>query len=488
MSAAAARLGRGRLRQSVAATGFVLLALLLEYGAGVRVGTVALAAIALLVAAYRQLFAWRNLLVGLIAVILFIPVGLYSLPGHLPFALEPYRLYVALLLALWLSSLLIDRRVRLRMGLLGGLLLVLLGATLASDLVNPGRVHAVGSIPIKRLTFFASFVLVYFVVVSLVRHARDLDFLVRVMVGGGSVLACFALVEYASGFNVFNHLTSIVPLQTEALPYSLGKHGGERLRVVASSQDPIALGALFAMLLPLSVYAWSATRQRRWWLAAMLLLLGTFTTQSRTAIVMLVVVFIVFLRLRPHAVKRLWPLALPALLAVHLAVPGSIGSLKGAFFPKGGVIAQQESGAGTYGSGRLADVGPSLSEFAQHPVFGEGFGTRVTDIGPLQNANILDDQWLGTLLEIGIVGALVLVATFSRVVGRLMRAAREDPSPRGWLCAGLAAAIFAYAVGMFTYDAFSFIQVTITMFILLAFGALVLGRSPEKWRAEMEAA
>ncbi len=49
---------------------------------------------------------WRRL----ILVILFIPIRRYSLPGNLPFELEPYRLLVALLLVGWGASLLVDPR------------------------------------------------------------------------------------------------------------------------------------------------------------------------------------------------------------------------------------------------------------------------------------------------------------------------------------------------------------------------------------------
>src|SRR6186997_978076 len=45
---------------------------------------------------YRSLLAWQNLLAVLIVVILFVPIRRYSLPGHLPFELEPYRLLVFL--------------------------------------------------------------------------------------------------------------------------------------------------------------------------------------------------------------------------------------------------------------------------------------------------------------------------------------------------------------------------------------------------------
>ena len=90
---------------------------------------------------------------------------------------------------------------------------------------------------------------------------------------------------------------------------------------------------------------------------------------------------------------------------------------------------------------------------------------------PLVNAPILDDEWLGTLLETGAAGFLALLWLFGRAARRLGKAARRDESPRGWLAAGLAAAIVAFAVGMATYDAFSFIQVTFLLFILLGVAA-----------------
>ena len=41
---------------------------------------------------------WHGLLAGLILVILFVPIRRYTLPGNLPFELEPYRLLVIVLL------------------------------------------------------------------------------------------------------------------------------------------------------------------------------------------------------------------------------------------------------------------------------------------------------------------------------------------------------------------------------------------------------
>jgi O-antigen ligase len=91
--------------------------------------------------------------------------------------------------------------------------------------------------------------------------------------------------------------------------------------------------------------------------------------------------------------------------------------------------------------------------------------TKPTD--PKNNAVILDDQWLGLLLEMGLAGTLAFGWLLVRSVRRLGRAARGDPTEHGWLLTALAAAITAYGVGMITFDAFAFIQVTFLFFIMI---------------------
>jgi O-antigen ligase len=312
-----------------------------------------------------------------------------------------------------------------------------------------------------------------------IRRQEQVDQIARVLVIGGAVLAICALWEGQTHYNVFNHLADWIPLlKLNELPYSLVSEQndrGGRLRVYGPAQSPIALGAVLVMLLPIAIYLVKKTGSRYWAGAAVLILMGALSSVSRTGVVMLIVLLIGYWRFRRDEVRKLWPLLLPLVLLVHFALPGTIGTLQGAFLPKGGIVAEQAAGAGTYGSGRIADLGPGLHDAKQHIVFGQGFGTRLTDRSEERvNAPILDDQWLSTLLETGILGIVAWVWLFGRFYRRMMRAARADDTARGWLLGGLAGSMLAFGVSLALYDTFSFIQVTILAFFQLGFGAAVL--------------
>jgi O-antigen ligase/polysaccharide polymerase Wzy-like membrane protein len=459
---------------------FVVLAASVAAGAPARFLAPAVAIAVLAVLLERQLTSWNALLALTIGVILFIPIRRYSMPGNLPFQLEPYRLAVAGVAAAWLTSLLIDRRLRIRRTGLEGPLAAFAVSALASVMANSSRIDALGvqSYVAKKLTFFVSFYLVVYIVVSVVRSWKQVDFLLRTLVVGGALVAAAAMFESWTHHDLFNDLHPILPFLRLTAPPQVELRGA-RLRVFASAQHPIALGAMLVMLIPLAIYLARRTRNRRWLLACMLLLLGAFSTVSRTSVMMLLVIVLVFLWLRPAETKRVWPLLLPMLLVAHVALPGAIGTLKDSFLPKGGLIAQQQADAGRRGSGRIADLGPAMGQFVRQPLLGQGFGTRVTDEG-IANAQILDDQWLTTLLETGLVGALAWIWLYVRFVRRLGRAAKEDDSDRSWAFTAVAASVAAYGVGMLTYDAWSFIQVTVVLFILLGLGSALIALPAER--------
>ena len=470
-------------------------------GHGVEVLAPSLAIVSIVAASRRTVIGWQRVIALIVLVVMFVPIGRYKLPGSLPFDLELYRVVVAICLLLWIASLLVDSRVRLASTPFDPPLVLILASVLGSEVTNPGRVGTWASHVVKSLTFFASFVLVYYLTATAIRRRDDADRLLKLLTLSGAAIGLFAILEQRTHYNVFDHLHGIFPFLTFEGPASYLKLGGN-LRVFGPSQQPIALGATLIVILPLAIY-FARVAGRRWWLAAALLLVGSFASGSRTAVVMLAVEGIVFLCLKPAETMRLWPAVIPALAVLHIALPGTIGSLKDAFFPKGGLIAQQSQSQADYNpllaGGRIRLIKPMLSEASRKPIFGEGYGTRITGFDtPDRNAPILDDQWLNNVLDVGFVGLAAWAWLMIRAGRKLFEASRRAEEARdGWLFAALGASVVSFAVGMLTFDAFSFTQAAFIFWIVLglsaallristrplASGAPALGHKPPAWQS-----
>jgi polysaccharide biosynthesis protein PslJ len=444
-------------------------------------------AIPLALAAWqRTLLAWQTLFGLVLLVILFIPIRRYTVGGGLPFELEPYRLLLAVVLIGWLFAVCADPAVRWRATGLEWPALVVVVGILGSLALNISRVNAVSGVVVKQVTFFLTFFLIIYFVASVMERGPKLERMIRLLVAGGTVLAVLSLIEWRTGTNFFNGLHHVIPILNYV---DFGDHiaRGTGFRALGSAQHPIALGAALVMLIPLTVYLYRRDDHVVWLVCGALLTLGSFASGSRTAAIMLVVLLVTFLWIKRQETLRLLPMLLPLVIVIQVVMPGTLGTFRAILQPSYLVREQsQELGSG---SGRIADLGPSLSEWSQKPLLGQGFGTRVvsTSLGPgdvgsggtvvASDVQILDNQWLTTLLEIGALGVLGLLWLFCRAVRRLARRARSDPGPDGWLATSLAAALAAFAVGMLTFDAFAFIQVTFLAFIMLGFTA-VLTREP----------
>lgn len=484
---------RGRVPTSAAALCAALgLVALLDAASGGSSKTPAMVLIGALViiAAVPRARSWTWLLSVVLLSVLVIPSdGRYTLRGGLPFQLEPYRILMALLIVGWTAALLVDPRIRARRTKFEGPLLLIAVATVGSDLVNPARFNAVSSIAIKALWLFATLYLFIYLAVSVVRTRPVLERIIAVMVAAGAVEGLDAFIQRKTGTDWFDHLHSVLPfLAYNPVVTAANMVRDGSLRATASAGQPIELASTMTMLVPLSVYLAVTRKQKRWWVALFVLLIGNFASGSRTGLIALAAILIMFLCLRPRQTLRCWPALIPIAALVHVLSPGSLGSVEHTFFPQSGYLAQD---SGTYtGIGgvqiqatRTSRWGPSMHQYGEHnPFLGEGYGTRVTGLrnnGVQANAQYLDDQWLGTLLDTGALGVAGWLWLFVRVLRRLVRRAKlERRSREGWLPVALAASIASFAVSMATYDAFSFTQATFVAVTLVTCASILLMLPP----------
>lgn len=269
---------------TVAASSLAVLGLTVAAGLPVTEVAMVVAGLVALALCYRTALRWHSLLAGMLLVIMFVPIKRYGLPGNLPFDLEPYRVVVAVIAAGWMISLLIDPRVRLRASGLEAPLAMIAVTAFASVLVNGERVDSlkVGPEVIKGLMFLLSFMLVFYLIVSVVRTPAHVHSLVRLTTGCGGFVALCSIFEARTGWNAFDHLASLIPLLSPEDVVGNISRGG-RLRVYGSAQGAIPLGAALAFLVPLGVYMVRSSTRRVLWLSVLcLLLLGTLATGSRT--------------------------------------------------------------------------------------------------------------------------------------------------------------------------------------------------------------
>jgi polysaccharide biosynthesis protein PslJ len=438
----------------------------------------AAAVLALMVVYYRRLLSWPALISGLLLLVLFVPIRRYTIRLNLPFQLEPYRIYVLLLLGIWVVGLLIDRQVNARRTGLEAPIFVLGGVLILSVLVNAERVYnlELGAQVAKSLTFWVSWIGLLFVIASVTVLVRDVQTPIKLLVAGGAVLGLLGLIESKVGYNPFNHLEKVFPvLSLNETPSDETTFRAGQTRTFGSAQHPIAFGAALAMLAPLALYLAYRRRRVHWWIALGLISIGSITSISRTSVIMLVTSTLLILFLRRES-RRLLPLVVPLAIAAQIAVPGTFGTYKALFFPQEGLVEQQAQAS--VGQGRIASLGPALDQASERPLLGLGYGTRIP-VGENRNSFILDDQWLSNLLETGVFGVAAWIWLFWRFGRLAAKEAKKDDGDRGWLLAVLAASVTSFAVGMLFYDAFSFIQVTILNFVLMGLGCALL-RAPRE--------
>jgi hypothetical protein len=429
-------------------------------------------------------WSWTGALGLLVLVVWLVPIKSYRLPAHLPFNLELYRLLLIVFLLVWAASVLLGDKPVTAAGL-GKPVLVLACVGVLSVLANLRTIVNDGlqTQAVKSLSYFLSFLVVYVLVTSTVDSLAAVDLLVRVLVVGGAIVAVAALYESRRRYNVFQHLNTWVPFLDRTQDVANARIRGGRLRVVASAQHPIALGAALVMAVPLALYLVSRARTRArslvWWAAALIVLTGAVATISRTVVLMAIGMVAVALLARRSVLFRYSPVLLALAVAIHFGSPGAVTHLYRAFFPHQGLSQSQEVRSGGVGSGRLADVAPGFRAWEQVPFFGHGLGTGVSagtvGTGAIVDPNtgapiIFDNQYLNSLVSIGAIGIIGVLWFVWGGALTLLGAARRRLDAAGDLMTACAASTVAFALGMFTFDAFSFVQATLVFFVIAALG------------------
>ena len=244
-----------------------------------------------------RVFVW------MLAGVAFLVPDRFAMAGALPIDLEPYRILFGLITLLWLVVLLTNPDARLHRTMVDLPLLLIFASILVSVVANPERANRFDQSIMKALLLFTTYILLVYLICSVFDSLEHTRRFISVLVALGTVVAGCAVVESATGYNVFDEWSRTGLLS--AIPRAdIGEIGrGGATRALASASHPIALGVLLAMLVPLAAYL--AHRDRRWLISVIALPAGILATVSRTPLIMLLVILLVLAFMRPAESVRL---------------------------------------------------------------------------------------------------------------------------------------------------------------------------------------
>lgn len=306
-----------------------------------------------------------------------------------------------------------------------------------------------------------------------VRSVDDARVLVGSLVDAAALCAVVALVQFTTH-------TDPVDLVRGAMVGFVDNGGSTPFqardgltRVAGTTFHPIELAVVSAMVLPLAVWRLLYDRRTAIVLRAaccVLLLTAIALTVSRSGVLSLAVGMTITAVFLPKAARRWACLIAPlAVAAFFVTTPGLLGTLVGSI------------GAGTSDSSisnRLDNYPRVAALVAEHPLLGTGPGTYLPESATL----ILDNQYLGAAVTLGLLGAAAVLAYFGlpAVFGLVAAQFAHDRRLRA-LTGSVAAAATVAAVASATFDSLGF-----PVFALLF--PFVLGLSGSCWllvRAEL---
>lgn len=272
--------------------------------------------------------------------------------------------------------------------------------------------------------------------------------LVRALLAGAFFCCLVGVVQFVFRVNPVEWIQAAMPGFTYNGGDTPFQIRGALMRVSGTTFHSIEFGVVAAMLIPLSIWrALNDPRGRRWfhWTQTALLVFAVATTVSRSGILALIVALVVFLPFLPRMLRRRLLLTTPFIVAgLFLLVPGFVGTIGAAL------------GADTSDPSIATRVNnyPRVVELLDaRPFLGTGPGNYT----PPDALKILDNQYLGSLVTLGLVGLIATIIYFllPGVATILAARAAVDPVLKSLAGAVAAGALVAAACSM-TFDSLSF--------------------------------
>jgi O-antigen ligase len=302
----------------------------------------------------------------------------------------------------------------------------------------------------------------------------SLETLHRRMVIIGACLAGLGIMQFFTGLDLIQYID--IPGLAEQLPRVSVLARDAFNRPAGTAIHPIEFGVVLGLLLPLAIHGARYAPEGRVvlrWAQVIVIAAAMMMTVSRSAFLAAAIAMLVILPTWDTAARRrAYVVICLFMAALYVVTPGLLGTIRALITSIG------SDSSTTY---RTHDYDAVAQYLAEHPWFGRGFGTFLP-----QFYRIFDNQYLLTLVEMGLAGLVMLMALFVAgwVLARRARKATGDPRARH-LAQCLAASVAVAAFSFGTFDAASFPMSCGLAFLILGFTGAIwrLLRAPASPRA-----
>jgi O-antigen ligase len=268
----------------------------------------------------------------------------------------------------------------------------------------------------------------------------------------GALYAGFGLVQFFTGMSFIDAVQ--IPGLSSSSDAVVGARNGF-VRPVSTAMHPLEYSVVLTMILPLALALAvhdNARAPLRRWIPVLLLTTASALSVTRSALLATLTVFLVLLPSWPAAMRRILIVAAGlGSVAMYVTVPGMASTVVAMFTEEDPSV-----------TSRTDSYDVALSFFAINPVFGRGFGTF------LPAYRIVDNQYLLSAIEVGVVGLAALMALIlAAIILPLKSRHHWQQQPMHGLGPALFASMLAGGMVLAFFDAFAFTQACGTLFLVI---------------------
>lgn len=392
-------------------------------------------------------------LAAFLVVIWLVPFNVTQLTVSTPIDLKFDRIVLAPIMALWLAAICAGGpgAPRWRITWIHRAIMVFVGFVCLSLVLNAHGLNHTLELDqsVKKLVLLGSYLVFFAIAASTVRRTEIHAFLTYTL-WLAVLCAIGTIVEYRFHYNVFYAMTrQILPggvFSVGSAESSAVDDIGRRI-IRGPGEVPLEAVTMMSMALPLALTgilrSEKGGRRLLYSLAACLLLAAIVSTYRKSAFLAPISVVLTLAYFRRRELMRLAPLGVVLLAVIHVLSPGAFGAIAGQ-------LHSNRLDAVATVSDRKSDYDAIRPDVWSHLLFGRGFGSYDHN-----TYRILDNELLGRLIEIGVLGLisyLVMIVTIVVVALPAIRARGEDAH----MALSVAAAAICFLVVSVLFDVMSF--------------------------------